>query len=115
LVATILGLVALVLPGLVIGARLCLAPVIVIDQGRDPIAALRHSWELTEGRVIPLLTFGAMLFAINVLAAIPFGLGLLATIPITFLAVVDVYRRLKATRDAGAHPVAPPEFRDGPA
>lgn len=107
-VATILGLVALVLPGLVIGARLFLAPVVVIDQGRDPIAALRHSWELTEGHVIPLLTFGAMLLVMNLLGAIPFGLGLLVTIPVTFLAVVDVYRRLEAARDAGAgYRVAP--------
>ncbi|MBX7191734.1 MAG: hypothetical protein K1X94_06740 [Sandaracinaceae bacterium] len=93
-IATILGLIALVLPGIVIGARLCLAPAIVVDEHRDPLSALRRSWELTEGQTVPVLVLGVMLALLNLLGAIPLGLGLIVTMPITFLAVVHVYRRL---------------------
>lgn len=106
--ATIVGLVLLVLPGIVLGARLALAPVIVVDEGRDPVAALHRSWELTEGQLVPMLTLGLMLFGLNLLGALALGLGLLATMPITFLAVTHVYRRLQhAADDAGTYREAP--------
>jgi hypothetical protein len=108
-IAVIVGFVMLVLPGLVLGARLFLAPAIVIDEGRDPISALRRSAELTEGRVIPVLVLGIFLFGLNLIGAIPFGLGLLVTIPVSFLAVVHVYRRLQQHHDAtGTYRTAAP-------
>lgn len=93
-----IGLVLLVLPGLYLATRLFLAPILVIDRGLDPVAALKRSWELTDDVLVDVIVFFLFLFGINLLGAIPAGLGLLVTTPISFLATVHVYRRLSARR-----------------
>jgi uncharacterized membrane protein len=95
-----LGLVLLILPGIVVASRLFLAPAIVIDDNVDPIVALRRSYELTEGHTVPLIVLGLFLAGINFVGMLLLGLGLLATMPTSFLAVVYVYRRLRAHHEA---------------
>ena len=96
------GLFLLIVPGVLAASRLFLAPAIVIDEDLDPIAALRRSYQLTEGRSVEVIVLGLFLAGINFVGMLLLGLGLLATIPTSFLAVVHVYRRLRAHHDAGA-------------
>lgn len=97
-VAVGVGLVLLVLPGLYLASRLFLAPVLVIDRGLDPVAALKRSWDLTDDVLVEVVVLGLFLGGINLVGAMFAGLGLLVTVPVSFLAVVYAYRRLDARR-----------------
>jgi len=99
-VAVTVGLVLLIVPGILVASRLFLAPAIVIDDNVDPIAALKRSYELTEGHTVQVIVLGLFLAGLNFVGMLLLGLGLLATIPTSFLAVVYVYRRLRAHHDA---------------
>jgi uncharacterized membrane protein len=102
-----IGLVLLVVPGVYLASRLFLAPTLVIDEELEPVAALQRSWELTDGALVEILVLGLFVLGINILGAIPVGLGLLASIPTSFLAIVYAYRRLAARKPARASTGAP--------
>jgi hypothetical protein len=95
--AVVAGLVLFVVPGVIVAVRLCLAPAIVVDEGLDPISALRRSYELTDRHFAELFVLGLLLGLMNLLGLLALGLGLFITVPTTYLAVAWVYRRLDAT------------------
>ncbi len=94
-VLTVLTL-PLALLGIIWSIRLSKFPYFIIDKGRNPIDALKDSWGLTRGSTWNLLLFTLLLVLVNVLGALAFGVGLLATIPTTQLAHAFVYRKLSA-------------------
>jgi len=51
-----------------------------------PINALKKSYEITEGHTVSLILFIMTLITINLIGIIPFGMGLLFTIPFSFVA-----------------------------
>lgn len=71
--AIVLGLVPLLIPGIIIAARLTFAPVIIADTNLTAVQALRRSFELTQGRVLlimllSLIALGATFFVCVILA-----------------------------------------------
>lgn len=90
------GLVLLVIPGILWAAQFAFAPFLVVDQQRDPIAALKESSRLTRGQRPQLIVFGLAVFGVNLLGALAFGVGLLLTVPTSVLAAAYVFRRLQA-------------------
>jgi uncharacterized membrane protein len=98
--ATIIGLILLIVPGIIIGIMVAFTTYVVIDTGMGPIEAMKHSAELTKGHRWHLLRFGLALLGLNILGLIAVIVGLLVTIPVSILAVVHVYRRLSASAPA---------------
>ncbi len=76
----ILGLFALLIPGIIIGCRLVFVSYIIMDKKLDPIEAVEMSWRLTKGHgwtiffmgfvSIFIVIFGLMLFIIGIFPAI---------------------------------------------
>jgi len=117
--ATLLGLLLLVVPGLMVAAGLYVTtPVVLAEQGLGASGALKRSWELTRGRRWPVLGVGAVALtvlvanlalvglAVEVLPALPFhGLDVLAELValpglVAFTAApAVVYERLRAERE----------------
>lgn len=114
-------LLLLFMPGIVyLGCRFAvLVPVVAVDQVFNPIAAIRRSWAVTQGRVLGI--FLAML-ALGVLTlvvfGVPFGLIfgtavsgdtgsgaplLLLLLPIVFLPVFVIYVMFASTFLAALH------------
>jgi uncharacterized membrane protein len=89
------GLVLLIVPGVVWALKFGFAGFLVSDKKLDPIEALRASSRLTDGVKTQLLVFALLLFAVNFLGALALGVGLLVTIPTTFIASAYVFRRLQ--------------------
>lgn len=100
------GMVLLVVPGVIWGVKYAFAGFLVVDKGAEPIDAFRESARLTEGLKGPLFVFGLLLLGINILGAMALGIGLLATVPTSYLAAAYVFRRLQA-RAAERAPAAP--------
>lgn len=93
-VIVVIGVILLIIPGIIFGIKLQFAPYLVIDKNLGPLAAIKASWALTRGSVVNLFLFGILIGLIYLLGIIVVGVGLLAAIPVTGLALAGVYRKL---------------------
>jgi hypothetical protein len=76
----ILGLFALIIPGIIIGCRLVFVSYIIMDKKLDPIEAVEMSWKLTRGHgwkiffmgfvSIFIVIFGLMMIIVGIFPAI---------------------------------------------
>lgn len=98
-----IGLIFLIVPGLYLALKYQFYGYLIIDQGKGPVEALRLSAALTEGVKWNLVLFWLMLAGINILGILALGVGLIATIPLSWMAIAYVYRRLQLqAQNAGA-------------
>lgn len=98
------GLCLLIVPGIAWAIRFGYYGYFVIDGKCGVMEALRQSSALTKGVKMDLFVFALAILGINLLGALCLGVGVLATIPLTWLAFGYVYRKLQATTE----PAAPP-------
>lgn len=63
--------------------------------GNGPNKALKNSWLITKNHGWDLYVFSFCLFFINFLGFMIFGLGLIVTLPVTSMASIYVYNKLK--------------------
>ena len=89
------GLLLLVVPGVYWGLKFLFAPFLVVDRRLTAIEALRESSRLTRGVKWPLLGFALAAFGLNLVGALALGIGLIVTLPITYVAAVHILRRLQ--------------------
>src|SRR3989344_892928 len=109
LILVILGLIALIIPGIILALGFMFAQYLVIDKDRGAVESLKESWRITKGNRFNLFIFVLVLTVINILGALALLVGLLVSIPVTMLAVVHAYRTLehKASEIAPAAVIAP--------
>lgn len=91
---TIVIAVLLALPAIYLALRWSMVRFAIVD-GADVGASLKQSWHMTRGALPKLILFAVAAVALNILGAIPFGIGLFLTIPLTMLALAHVYLKLK--------------------
>lgn len=105
-----LGFVALIIPGIYLGMKYFFYDYLVVDKELGAVEALKRSGEVSEGHKWNLLVFIIYLGIINVIVASPAiwlyveeaslvsvwvaGIGLLVSIPVSYLAIAHVYRQL---------------------
>lgn len=94
--AITIGLILLIIPGIIWAIQFSFFAYFIIDKGLGPIAALRASSDLTQGKKWELLGFYAVLLLINCAGVLVFGIGVLISFPSTFLAQAYAYRRLSS-------------------
>lgn len=92
----VVGLLLLIVPGIYLALRYGMASILVVDEDLGPMEALQRSSKITEGKRLFILTFGIASVAVNILGALALGVGLLISIPVTSLAGILLYERLKA-------------------
>lgn len=90
-----IGLVFLVAPGIYLAVKYQFYDYLIVDKGMGPIEAIKRSGVLTEGVKWNLVLFWLALVGINILGMIALGVGLIATVPVSWLANAYVYRRLR--------------------
>ena len=93
-IIVVVGLVLLIVPGIIASLMLSMVIFTVLEKGMKPVDSLKESRRLTDGHKWSLFVFMLVAIVINLIGAIPFGLGLLVTIPLTLLALVFVYKNL---------------------
>jgi uncharacterized membrane protein len=72
----ILGLFALIIPGIIIGCRLIFVPYIIMDKKLDSIEAVEMSWKLTKGHGWKIFFMGLVSFFIAILGLCLFIVGI---------------------------------------
>ena len=92
LIVVIVGLFLFVIPGIIAGIALSMAPYLVIDRNLGPVEAMKESIRITNGHKWNLFVFGIIIVALNVCGALLLGVGLFVTIPVSALAAIHAYR-----------------------
>lgn len=95
---TALGLIALVLPGIYLAVGYSFSVLFSIFGGFDFWQSLEESRKLITVRWWKFLVFSLILVLINILAALPYGIGLVITLPVTFYATYAAFEDI--TKDA---------------
>ncbi len=93
--AVLVGLVLLVVPGVIAAIAFSQAQFLIIDRRLWPIEAMKESWRITKGHWMQLLGLIVLLMLINIAGAIVLMVGLLVSIPVSYLAMVRAYRMLE--------------------
>lgn len=101
------GFILLIIPGIMLAIGLQFATYLVVDKGMGAVDALKKSWEITNGVKWKLLGFAIVIWIVNLLGFVLFGVGMVVTIPLTMIAMAYVYRTLEKQSE-GSVVVAPP-------
>jgi uncharacterized membrane protein len=95
-----LGFVLLIVPGIVLALGLSLSQFYVVDADMGPMRAMKASWAATKGHKGDLLVLGLAAFGLILLGALMLLVGLLATMPIVYIALTVAYTRMSGIRPA---------------
>ena len=94
--ATLLGTLLLVVPGVFIALTYCLYAFVIADRPTSGLGALFESSELTRGRRWQLLGLGVTFLIINTLGAAALLLGLMVSVPVSVIAAAHTYRQFQS-------------------
>jgi len=116
-IASIIGSMLCLIPGLIVGGLAFLTAPMIIEGGKGTIDAIKASVEVTKRDWIMFTLFAIALGLIAGAGGIACGVGVLATYPLLFLGHALAYRDLVGM--PGAHsqgqfmpPPPPPDYRD---
>jgi len=105
------GVLLLIVPGIIWGLTYGLATYLAADKQLGVKEALSRSKQLTSGNRLKIAAIGLVLLVINILGAIPLGLGVIVTAPLSMLAGAVIYTRLADKNDSKPREqVAKPEI-----
>jgi hypothetical protein len=90
-----IGVVFCIIPGLVIATALAFAPMAIIHENLNAVEAIQVTWERTKPHIAALIAFNLIGGLIIFVGALLCLVGLLATIPIYYVAVGLQYRELR--------------------
>jgi uncharacterized membrane protein len=91
-VLTAVGLILFLIPGLIVAFLSWWTLQFVIDRHDSATDGFRASFRAISSQPGPVFLLALALIGINILGAIPFGLGLLITVPISAIASTYAYR-----------------------
>lgn len=94
----LVGLVSLIVAivTIYVALRLWFAMYYVVDKGMDGVSAIKASWEKTKGSVLVLFVLMLLLILLNFVGVLALIVGLLITIPLSFLSVTITYRKFQS-------------------
>jgi len=92
----------LIIPGIIVALGWQFALFYVADTDTGAIEALGASWKATHGQRGALFSLALALVLVNVVGLLACGVGLLASIPVSGLAVAIVFTRISGRKHSGA-------------
>lgn len=90
---TFLGLLACLIPGLILAFLMQLAPYYVLDRGLRPMAAIKASIAAVRAHLAPALLMVLFVWLVLALGGALWGLLTLVTLPFATLFIVHMYRQ----------------------
>ncbi|MCX7112542.1 MAG: hypothetical protein NTX45_20930 [Proteobacteria bacterium] len=88
------GILLLIVPGLIFSAMFLFYGFFIVDKHMGPVEALKASAALTKGVRWQLFGFILILSLLNVAGALLLVVGLFVTVPVSWVAIAFVYRKL---------------------
>ncbi len=93
-IATVIGLIFLVVPGVHIGLRLMFLPAFIVDKDQSFDEALKSSWAITKGQTVKLFVWALLAMVIVIIGFLSFIVGLFITMPMVSIALAFIYLKL---------------------
>ncbi|GAB3015842.1 hypothetical protein [uncultured Cyclobacterium sp.] len=93
-VITVLGIFALILPGIYLMVGYMFSILITIFSGMDFWNSLEYSRKIIHKKWTKFFLFGLVLALMNLIGGLLFGIGLVVTIPLTYYAIYHVFESL---------------------
>ncbi len=90
--AMIGGLLLLIIPGVFVAVKFYFFDIIIVDKKLGPIGALQRSWNITKGRWWSVFGLLILLILFNLAGMLALLVGLLVTVPVSWMAMVCAYR-----------------------
>lgn len=90
----IIGFALFVIPGFYLYVRWQFFSILIIDKNLGPIEALKESWRLTRGRALDMFLAFALMTALVLAGSLAVGIGLIVTLPLSFIFLANLYRIL---------------------
>lgn len=100
-IATLLGFVLLIIPGLIVVFLTYLTTYAIVDDDKSAIDGIKHSVKLTSENVADVLLLALFNILVIIAGAIALCVGLIVAIPVTVFATAYAYRSFNG------QPVAP--------
>lgn len=95
-IAALIGFILLIIPGIIVVLMFELFSYFMVDQQLGAVASLKASMQATKGNRLNLFLLGIVLMLINMAGALALGVGLFITIPVSWMAMIYVYKQLSA-------------------
>lgn len=89
-----IGFILLLLPGIYLAVSYMFTTFLIIDYRMEFWQAMEISRKIISHNWFAFLLFALVLFLINLLGALAFGIGLLVTLPVTSCAVAVAYKEI---------------------
>ena len=86
-----LGFLLLIVPGIIFVLMFMFTTLIVIDRGLGPIEAMKESSRITRGHRWTLLGLALLVLLVNLLGPLALVVGLLVSVPVSWIALAHVY------------------------
>jgi hypothetical protein len=102
----VLGLFALIIPGIIIGCRLVFVSYIVMDKKLDPIEAVEMSWRLTRGHGWKIFFMGFVSIFIIIFGLIMLIIGIFPAIIWISSSFASLYESVLREKEKTAEQVA---------
>jgi len=94
IICILVGLICLIIPGIIVAIRFSLYGYFIVDKEMGPIQALEESWNTVRGVGWKMLGFWLASILVNLAGLLCLGVGLLFSIPATWIAAALLYRTL---------------------
>ncbi len=92
--ATIGGLILLIIPGVIIMLRLIFVNQLVIDRNLGPIEAIKKSWRMTKGNMAYISSVIILSLGVIILGMLALMVGLVVAFPVVMYALMHAYRTI---------------------
>ena len=93
----LVGYLLLIIPGIILSLALCFTSLLVIDKDMDALEAMKESVRITKGNRLKLLGLFLFFLVLNVIGVLMLFVGLLVTLPVSYMAFVHAYRVLSGS------------------
>ncbi len=97
--ATIGGLILLIIPGVIIMFRLIFVTQLVVDRDLGPIEAIKKSWRMTKGNMGYISGVIILSLGVIILGMLALMIGLVVAIPVVMYAMIHAYRTVLKTNE----------------
>jgi len=114
-----IGILALIIPGIIVACRLAFVPCLVMDKQLDAIAAVEESWRMTRGYAWTIFGMGIVSFFIAIAGLLCLFVGIIPAIMWISAAFATLYQTVLNQKEASTEsaPVSQEmeSVSDGPA
>lgn len=91
-IATYIGLILCIIPGLVISSCLMFTQPLIVDQRLGAIEAMSRSWDTLKGQAVMAVVFAIVIGLVAMVGVVACGIGILVTGPLAILSLAITYR-----------------------